>query len=443
MNIILINPYDIYGGAEKIACQLVSIYNKMGHNACLVVSHKFSEYKFVVEIPHPAKPSIIKFINKIYQSYSGKGFLKKLLRQLEEPGSIRKIFTGREKPGHIDFKNLLDEVGFSPEIVHFHNVRGIGPQLICSAARFFPVLITLHDLWLLTGKCVQPGECTGWKSGCNNCIQAWFPLFPVKNGIFKNLKEKIECLTAAKPYISTPSLWAMNMVNNSYIGKVARELKIIHNGVDLSIFKPGNKTEARRKLGLPEQVNILLVSGKELKTNRYKNFRMLKKIAVLLGNKSTGKRVIMLCLGDKGKKEFYRNLEIRFIPFEDDENLVAEYYRSADVFASAAENETWGLTVSEAMACGTPVVAFSNGGIKEQIIDGKTGFLIPVNCPEKMTESIKRLFDDAQLNKKISLEASLYARQNFDIKDTALKYLEFYQHILKKRRNNENSKGGN
>ncbi|MCM8815769.1 MAG: glycosyltransferase, partial [Candidatus Omnitrophica bacterium] len=394
---------------------------------------------FIIEVRQPEFSLIYKIFSKLNQFYSREDFLKKVLRQIERPGGIRKIFTGREKYNCLDVNTLIRIVGFTPDIIHFHNIRDnlLGPDLIKSAAVVFPVVITLHDLWLLTGKCIQPGRCNGWKNKCSNCHESWFPSRIIKRGIKNNLEEKIEIISKTKPYICVPSSWAAHMVKNSYIEKVATEIRTIHNGIDLSIYRPGDKTGARKKLNLPDNKFVLLSSGRDLKTNRYKNFKAIKEVSFWLGHTSVDKKIIFLCLGDKGKTTYHGNLEMRFFPFTTNEIIVADMYRAADVYVHTGEYETWGLTVTEAMACGVPVVAFASGAVSEQIIDGKTGFLIKENNTEGMADTIIKLLENKELRESISEAAFKHAKENFDIKDTALKYIEFYKEILEK---NESSR---
>ncbi|MCM8816109.1 MAG: glycosyltransferase [Candidatus Omnitrophica bacterium] len=439
MNILLINPYDIHGGAEKIVCSLCSIYNEVGHKAFLFVNRKISNYQFVMEFPQPRISAFYEFFHKINQRYSRENYLKKLLRQFEKPGTFRKIFTGRETWNYVNFDAIIaDRLHFKPDILHFHNLhnRFINPYLLFYAYTCFPVLITLHDMWLLTGKCIQPGNCEKWKTGCEDCPESWFPSFIVRYGIRKNLQEKIQVIKKIRPYVCTPSQWAMEIVRKSPVEKFVRGLEVINNGVNLSVFKPGNKKASRRKLNLQENAVILLSSGRDLKTNRYKNFKNLRKVALILKDMHLGDNVVILCLGEKGKTEFHGNVEIRFIPFINDDVIVAEFYRAADIYISTAEYETWGLAITEAMACGTPVVAFSAGGIKEQVINGKTGFLIPGNDTSIMAQTIKKLITNEILLKSMSEASSMHVKKNFDIKNTASKYLQLYAKILNETKKN-------
>lgn len=438
MNIFLINSYDIFGGAEKIVYELTHIYHQMNHRVRLVVAEKFSESPLVIEVPDDKTPSInSRIFKKINQRYSKPDIWKKILGHLEQPGGIKRMFTGREKYGNTGMETIINKSGFEPDIVHFHNLRKnpFGPVLLHFTTMKFPIVITLHDLWFVTGKCIQPGNCDEWRNKCRNCPKAWFPFFLTRRGIAKNFREKMHLMSQSKPYICAPSQWIMNYVKNSFISEVASGLQVIPNGINLSTFTPGDKFAARQKLALPENTSIVLTAGKELRTNKYKNFGTFRKIAMMMGKIYTHKPLLFLCLGDSGHSEFYHNAEIRFIPFENNEIIVADYYRAADVYVSTATFETWGLTISEAMACGTPVVAFSNGGVTEQITDGKTGFLVDSNEPIKMAEIITTLLENEQLHKALSENAANHAKNHFDIKHTAMQYLEVYNNLIEKTRN--------
>ena len=430
MNIILVNQFDVYGGAEKIVYQLAQFYRTCGHRVCLVVSFKFSTDKIVVEIQNNRIKIFQKFLYLIDQYYSRQDIIKKILRVFQSNGII-KLLTGREKYGITDIQKMVNLAGFIPDIIHFHNLRGrhLGPSLIHSAGTSFPVIITLHDMWLITGKCIQPGMCDKWKDNCFPCPQS-LSFLPVKRGISRNLQEKIYFISKAKPYICTPSKWLMDIVRNSYLANIASGFYIINNGVNLENFKPGDKKIAREKLGLHADCNIILSSGRDIKTNRYKNFSALRTVAKQLSEMDVKKPVIFLCLGDRGKSEFYKNIEIRFVPFTRDEKVIADYYCAADIYLSTSICETWGLTVSEAMACGTPVVGFSSGGLTEQIIHGENGFLVDCFDIKKMAESIFILLTNHQIREGMALKAAEHARKFFNIENTASKYLDVYENIL-------------
>ncbi|KKS11160.1 MAG: Glycosyltransferase [Candidatus Daviesbacteria bacterium GW2011_GWB1_41_5] len=85
--------------------------------------------------------------------------------------------------------------------------------------------------------------------------------------------------------------------------------------------------------------------------------------------------------------------------------------------------EPFGLVAIEAMACGTPVIAFARGGLKETVVDGKTGYL--VNSVEEMAEKIK------QIDKIDRKKCREHVEKNFSSQVMAEKYAEYYQEIQK------------
>ncbi len=93
----------------------------------------------------------------------------------------------------------------------------------------------------------------------------------------------------------------------------------------------------------------------------------------------------------------YINIEMRESPSDTE---LRELIRGARATIYVPVDEDFGMSPVESMACGTPVIAVNDGGLKESIIDGKTGILINSRCmPEDITEAVKRMdtFGDVSL----------------------------------------------
>jgi glycosyltransferase involved in cell wall biosynthesis len=117
------------------------------------------------------------------------------------------------------------------------------------------------------------------------------------------------------------------------------------------------------------------------------------------------------------------------VPFLADPAALADCYRAADVFIHTARAEAFGKTVTEAMACGTPVVASAVGGIPEQLLDGRTGFLAPPGDGRALAEAALRLLRDAGLRADLGAQA---ARQGarFSLEQQVDAFLGWYAEIL-------------
>ena len=140
--------------------------------------------------------------------------------------------------------------------------------------------------------------------------------------------------------------------------------------------------------------------------------------------------VLFVGLGDGEAGEVIGSVRIQFVPYEHDQAAVARYYQAADLYIHAARAETFPNTVIEAAACGAPVVATAVGGIPEQVIDGRTGFLVPPGDAEAMARQIVRLLKEEHVRRLMSSEAEGVARERFDVTKQVRAYLNWYDSIL-------------
>ncbi len=103
-------------------------------------------------------------------------------------------------------------------------------------------------------------------------------------------------------------------------------------------------------------------------------------------------------------------------------NRIARFFAACDIFVLGSALEASGNVLLEAMASARPVVCTDSGGPTEYVVDGKTGFVVPVAEPEKMAEKIKELLDDSELRARLgrqgrtrAVELFSYARMVNDI----------------------------
>jgi glycosyltransferase involved in cell wall biosynthesis len=146
-------------------------------------------------------------------------------------------------------------------------------------------------------------------------------------------------------------------------------------------------------------------------------------------------------------------VKVLFVPYEKDPKAVARYYQAADVYVHAAKAEAWGLTITEALACGTPVVATAIGGIPEQVkglriahcglrnsglngfgLDKATGILVPSRNAEAMAMGIEHVLRDEALRCQLGENAVRDAHGRFDLALQVEAYLEWYEEIIERKR---------
>ena len=108
------------------------------------------------------------------------------------------------------------------------------------------------------------------------------------------------------------------------------------------------------------------------------------------------------------------------------------YYSACDLFVFPGIRESLGLVFLEAQSCGLPVVAFDNAGVPDAVMDGITGFLVPVFAAEPFADAIERLLSDSKLRRKMGAAAKSHVRRHHDLNKNYQKMEAMLQEIVKK-----------
>jgi glycosyltransferase involved in cell wall biosynthesis len=294
-----------------------------------------------------------------------------------------------------------------------------------------PIVFTLHDAWLLSGHCAHSFDCDRWRTGCGHCPD--LRIYPAirRDATAYNFRRKQRIYRQTRLYISTPCQWLMDKVQQSMLADSVIEAKVIPYGVDLDIFAPGDKSSARAMLNLPQDARILLFSASSIRKNDFKDYDTMRAAVKVVAEKTENERVIFLALGEDGPPEpLSPQVEIRFVPFVSDLNLIADYYRAADVYIHAARADTFPNAVLESLACGTPVIGSDVGGIPEEVNHEKSGMLVPVGDAAAMAAGIIRLLEDDGLRASMGQNAASDARHRFDLSRQIDAHLNWYAEIV-------------
>jgi glycosyltransferase involved in cell wall biosynthesis len=443
LHILQVNTSDIGGGAEKIAWNLFQSYKELGYQSTLAVDTKRSNDPNVFciqdsEYRNPIARFFISISSHI-ESSMGKistiaGFNEKI-KLVGEPKRVINRLKGHEDFDYPGSLHILDLIEDKTDILHCHNLHGnyFDLRALIELSKRVPVVLTLHDAWLLSGHCAHSFECEKWKIGCGNCPD--LTIYPriSKDATLYNWQRKKEIFEQSRFYVVTPCQWLMEKVNKSILKTGVIDSCIIPNGVNTKIFKPYSKVSAREELGLHPDEKIVLFAANGIQKNIWKDYKTLKSSLTIIS--ANNKKVLCIALGENAPSINIGSVEIRFIPYQRDPGLVARYYQAADVYVHPSRADTFPNTVLEALACGTPVVASKVGGIPEQIIEGKTGYLVPEGDEKKMAEKIICLLENENLKTQIGREAAEDAIKRFSLERMVDDYLTFYEIILKNKEN--------
>lgn len=444
LRILQVTPMERTGGAAIIASNLHRAYRSKGLTAWLAAGLKETDEPTVLQIHNdPARRLwarlLINLARRLEQVDRNLGFFRpsQAAAALAEPVRYINTLRGREDFSYPGTYRLLSLPPERPTVVNCHNLHGdyFDLRALPDLCRRVPVVLTMHDMWLLTGHCAHAIDCERWLSGCGECPDlAVYPSLR-RDGTAFNWQRKKEIYARSRLRLITPSRWLMDQVESSMLAPAMLEGRIINNGVDLSMFNPGDSAAARAKLGLPGDARILLFVGQGGQRNRFKDFATIQKALGLLSAGERRYQLILLCLGGResgDREERVGDAMIRYMGHTPDVKVVAAAYQAADVYLHAAHADTFPNVVLEALACGTPVVATAVGGIPEQIEDGRTGFLVGQGNAGAMAERAGRLLADAELSRRLGAAAAEHVSSRFSLDRQADSYLDFFGEIIEK-----------
>lgn len=427
LSIVQVNTYERRGGAASVAWHLHEAYREAGHRALLVVGRGEVSDEGAVPILDGGRPRVAHL--------------------LAGPGRLLDRYRGRETFRYPATRGLLDGLPEPPDILHLHNLHGgyFDLRLLPELSRRTPVVLTLHDAWLLSGHCSHSLGCERWRTGCGACPD--LSIYPEirRDVTAANWKQKREIFRRSRLHVAVPSEWLAEKVRASMLAEAVEELRVIPNGVDLGLFAPDDPAEARKSLGLPIRGPLLLTTGERLRTNPFKDFDTVRRAAAAAAD-TLGEDLTLVVLGDEGPEEEAGGVHIRFVPFQPDPALTALYYTAADLYLHAAHADTFPLSVLEALACGTPVVATAVGGIPEQIVslpregnswaaraNGATGLLVGPGEAGPMGRAAAHLLARPGLAEQLGSNARTVAEVRFGIERQAERYLYWYDEIMIRR----------
>jgi len=176
---------------------------------------------------------------------------------------------------------------------------------------------------------------------------------------------------------------------------VTAPVAVVPTGVPIDLFRPGDRAEARRKLGLPADALLCLYVG------RLDREKSVDRIIDAFGSVTDAIAGARLSLVGQGAHETAARRRAEASPAREriwfhggrDRDTLPLFYRAADLFLFASETETQGLVLAEAHACGLPAVAVRASGVDEVVRDGETGLLTKAAAREFADAAIGLLLD--------------------------------------------------
>ena len=346
---------------------------------------------------------------------------------LRDVGAVLPLLPFRIWPSDVFSAQLVPsrtarDVGvLDPDLVHLHWVcAGFVP--IHLLRRFQkPLIWTLHDMWPMTGGCHHARDCSGFEDACGNC--------PVLNSHHAMDLSRLVHRVKARSWrgldiqLIAPSHWMAEQARRSKLFS-DRPITVIANGVDLESYRPWDQQMARDILGLPDGPLILFSAANGLQAP-YKGGDVVQQAVAAL--RAKGVEATLVVMGGKRQTRSPSHLPVHWLGHLYDDASRALAYAAADVSISCSSEDNLPSSISESLACGTPVVAYDVGGVSDMLDDGVNGYLLRqgdvAGLVQGVTAAIAR-------RRELSPAARDKAERCFDIRNVALQHRELYETLI-------------
>ena len=342
---------------------------------------------------------------------------------------------------HVLCSRLFDNHGFSsiqatkqflkqleqlkPDIIHLHNIHGyyLNIELLFNylSKAQIPVVWTLHDCWPMTGHCAHFDfvKCYKWQTGCEYCPnKRKYPASFFHDRSKYNYYRKKELFTSIERMVFVaPSQWLADIVEQSFLKDYP--VRIIHNGIDLSVFKPQTKTGICAKYNIGDRPFILGVANVWGQRKGLDDFILLSRLL------PHNLQIVLVGLNDSQKRKLPHNI----IGVNRTTNVheLAALYAETEVFVNPTWVDNFPTTNIEALACGTPVITYRTGGSPEAI-SRDTGFVVEKGDINGVYQAILTVIKREK--KQYIQPCRLQAEQKFDKEQIFQQYIRLYEQLL-------------
>jgi glycosyltransferase involved in cell wall biosynthesis len=412
MKVVLINTSDIEGGAARAAYRLHQGLQGIGVSSQMLVKNNKSGAPNVILSQNGIGNKFDKIISTISNSP---------LRLYPERN--RGIFSPQWLPDSLAAKVAK----IQPDIINLHWVCG-GYMQVESVPKFNkPLVWTLHDMWAFTGGCHYSEECDGYTKSCGSCPQ----LHSSKDSDLSRWvwQRKAQAWKNLNLTLVTPSHWLAECAKSSSLLQ-EYPVNVIANGLDPEVYKPLNRLLVRESLNLPQNKQLVLFGAMQGTDDRWKGFPLLVPALQSLSKSGWQDKIELLVFGSsQPENPIDVGFKTHYLGRLEDESL-AKVYAAADVMVVPSRYEAFGQTASEALACGTPVVAFDVTGLKDIVDRQQNGYLAKPYETEDLARGIAWVLEDPDRHQKLCRSARLKVEEKFTLQVQARAYKNLYEEIL-------------
>lgn len=396
MKVLLINSTCGTGSTGKICTDIAQALENEGHECKIAygrrgVPDKYKKY--AVKIGSNFGVKVHGFLSRIFDNsgFGSRRATKKFIKWVKE---------------------------YDPDVIHLHNIHGyyLNVEVLFKYLKTCGkrIVWSLHDCWTFTGHCAhfETVACYKWRNGCYKCAKKKsYPASLVFDRSKKNYKLKKQLFTAIPNLtLIVASKWLAKYVEESFLREYP--IKLIKNGIDLSIFNP-TESDFRKIHGIEDKFVLLGVSDHWTKGKGRDVFIELSK------RLDDEFKIVLVGTDDQVDKILPENI----ISIHRTANQIelAKIYSAVNLFVNPTWQDTFPTVNMEALACGTPIVTFNTGGSPE-IIDKTCGFVAYERNAVEMERLIRRVYKENLFPKENCLRRAKIFDKNEIVKELIKEY---------------------
>jgi glycosyltransferase involved in cell wall biosynthesis len=319
------------------------------------------------------------------------------------------------------------------DIVHIqlmHNAQFFSLVLVALLSWLKPkgrVVLSIHDMFMVTGHCLYSLDCERWKTGCGKCPDLAIPFVIRRDATRFNWWFKRLVFRLARIHLVVGSPWQARMIEQS---PILRKLPVhyIPYGIDTRIYRPRDKAAARRRFGIPLDAHVIAFRHVPYSRNFKGGAYIIDALAQYEPRRETYLLTIEGVGGLDAVSDKYKIVQNAWT--NDDQELIADFLTAADVFLMPSIAEAFGLMAAEALACQTPVVVFEGTALPETINAPQFGLAVPMKDAAALAGAIAELLGDEERRLRMGHLGADFVSRKHNFEDYVEKHLALYRSIL-------------
>jgi len=416
MRVLIINTSERIGGAAIAANRLMDALKNNGIKAKMLVRDKQTEQISVVGLKK-SWWKVWQFIWERVIIWKANKFKKHNLFEVDIAN------TGTDITSLPEFKQA--------DVIHLHWINQ-GMLALTDIRRIIdsgkPIVWTMHDMWPCTGICHHARQCNKYQQECKNCP------YLLNGGSPRDLSNKVflqkkDLYKNSSIVFVTCSQWLKGQAEKSALLDKHTVINI-PNPININLFKPRNKQEARTRCNFPADKRIILFGAAKPTDKRKGVDYFIESCNLLVQKHPELKDQIGIAIYGKQSEQI-----VPLLPFEtydlkyiSSEKELVNVYNAIDLYATPSLEENLPNTIMEAMACGVPCVGFNVGGIPEMIDHLHNGYVAEYKSAEDFANGIYWTLTEGEYD-MLSEEASRKVTACYSEGTIAKKYIEVYNKI--------------